>query len=86
MHYAGKDGSRNSEPAIQALNPLYQYTMGQRMAISYYDAKIINRAYCQGGLLKNIPSAFEGIVLTLPRLIYKNLFAERPEPQISDSL
>ena len=51
MHYAAKDGSRNANPAIEALNPLYQYTMGQRMAISYYDAKIINRAYCGGTII-----------------------------------
>ncbi len=48
MHYAGSDGSANDLPAIESLDPAYQRNMGQRRAISFNDAKIINRAYCQG--------------------------------------
>ena len=48
MHYSATDGSRNQHPTIESVNPLYQKTMGQRIAISFNDAKIINRAYCSG--------------------------------------
>ena len=48
MHYAANDGSRNQNPTMEAKNSLYQNTMGQRITISFNDAKIVNRAYCSG--------------------------------------
>ena len=42
-----QDGSKNGENTMEALDPLYQSTMGQRTGMSFFDAMIVNRAYCQ---------------------------------------
>ncbi|KAK2151942.1 hypothetical protein LSH36_345g03052 [Paralvinella palmiformis] len=48
MHYAPKDGSKNGKNTMETLNPLFQQTIGQRIGLSFLDAKAINLAYCQG--------------------------------------
>nr|QTJ24581.1 astacin [Perinereis aibuhitensis] len=46
MHYSPKDGSANGKTVIEAKDPLYQSSMGQRSGLSFFDAKIVNAAYC----------------------------------------
>ena len=54
-----QDGSYNSGLVMESLKPEYQSTMGQRTGLSFYDAKIINMAYCQGNdtLMNHSPPA-----------------------------
>ena len=46
MHYSPEDGSTNGRIVIEALDPEYQGSMGQRVGLSYLDAKAINLVYC----------------------------------------
>jgi len=46
MHYGPRAGNNRGQNTIETLNPLYQKNMGQRLGLSYYDAMIVNKAYC----------------------------------------
>ena len=43
-----QDASKNKKNTLTALDPLLQSKMGQRLGISYLDAKTINLVYCNG--------------------------------------
>lgn len=43
-----QDGSINAQKVIEAKNPLFQQTLGQRVELSFSDKKLINKAYCSG--------------------------------------
>ena len=34
--------------SLRTVDPLYQGVIGQRVALSFHDRKVINRAYCSG--------------------------------------
>lgn len=46
MHYEAYGFSNNGLPTIIPRNSVYEKTMGQREAASFYDYKQINRLYC----------------------------------------
>ena len=35
-----------NSPVLEAIDPRYQNAMGQRNSLSFYDIKVVNRAYC----------------------------------------
>ncbi|KAK2177796.1 hypothetical protein NP493_579g00015 [Ridgeia piscesae] len=47
MHYAATELSIGRLHAIEPKNPLYLKTMGQRVGLSFFDAKLANLAYCK---------------------------------------
>uniref|UniRef100_A0A915HNG2 Zinc metalloproteinase n=1 Tax=Romanomermis culicivorax TaxID=13658 RepID=A0A915HNG2_ROMCU len=48
MHYGSTAFAINEDtPSIVANNPLFQNTMGQRDALSFYDIKAVNTRYCE---------------------------------------
>ena len=46
LHYSPMDGSFNGKIVIEAKDPLFQMSMGQRVGLSFYDAMLINKEYC----------------------------------------
>lgn len=46
--FFGQSFSFTGNPAIRALDPNYQDTMGQRHELTFNDIKKINYAYCGG--------------------------------------
>ncbi|CAH1772854.1 unnamed protein product, partial [Owenia fusiformis] len=48
MHYHSKSFTKAGQLTIKTINPLYQRTIGQRVALSFADVKVANMAYCAG--------------------------------------
>lgn len=46
LHYSSKAYSSNNGPTIETKDPLYQQTIGQRAELSFLDAKLANKLYC----------------------------------------
>ncbi|KAL5014513.1 hypothetical protein ScPMuIL_008783 [Solemya velum] len=47
MHYGSMAYTREGKRTIETRDPLLQHTIGQREAMSFYDIKLANLAYCQ---------------------------------------
>ncbi|KAI0237905.1 Zinc metalloproteinase dpy-31, partial [Lamellibrachia satsuma] len=47
MHYSATELSIGTLRSLQPTNPLYEKTMGQRVGLSFFDAKLANLAYCK---------------------------------------
>ena len=48
MAWLWQDGAVGNLNSMEARNPLYQRNMGQRVELSFNDARSINQAYCMG--------------------------------------
>ncbi|KAH9510299.1 Zinc metalloproteinase nas-30 [Bulinus truncatus] len=47
MHYGSTFFSRNGRPTLETRDPLLQRDLGQREAMSFFDVKLANMAYCK---------------------------------------
>jgi len=57
MSFVLKVYSANGQNTIEPKNGLYTKTLGQRVQLSFIDAKLLNLAYCTGQLQNCIRNA-----------------------------
>uniref|UniRef100_A0A914W9G6 Metalloendopeptidase n=1 Tax=Plectus sambesii TaxID=2011161 RepID=A0A914W9G6_9BILA len=60
MHYGSTAFGINNALTIRSIDPNYQYTMGQRLGLSFYDIKFINIAYCNSVCSNPLPCQNNG--------------------------
>uniref|UniRef100_A0A0M3HHL0 Metalloendopeptidase n=1 Tax=Ascaris lumbricoides TaxID=6252 RepID=A0A0M3HHL0_ASCLU len=60
MHYPSDGFSANGRDTLEALDPNYQSTIGQRTGLSFSDAKKVNLAYCNGTCYHRLQCQYGG--------------------------